>query len=80
MELGVSTRYRSQSKCFSDVSHFTCNPILHSEPSGVLGTNLVIVSSNENYCHIALITYKDFEIGISSYGPQLSFRLWKGYP
>lgn len=64
----------------SDLSHFTRNPVVHSEASAVLGTDLVIVSSTENYCHIAFITYNDFEIGISSYGPELSFSLWKGYP
>jgi len=64
----------------SDLSHLTCNPVMHSEPSGVLGTDLVIVSSTENYCHIAHITYNDFEIAISSYSPELFFSLWRGYP
>jgi hypothetical protein len=79
---GVRCVYNVQKsvKNVSDLSHFTCNPVLHSEPSGVLGTDLVIVSSTENYCPIALITYNHFEIGISSYGPELSFPLWRGYP
>jgi hypothetical protein len=67
-------------KNVSDLSRFTCNPVLHSEPSGVLGTDLAIVSSTEIYYHIALTTYNDFQIGISSYGPELSFPLWRGYP
>jgi len=50
------------------------------KPVPVLGTDMVIVSSTENYCHIAFITYNDLVIGISSYGPELSFSLWKGYP
>lgn len=65
----------------SDLSHFTtCQPVLHSKHSGVLGNDLVIVSRNENCCHIALIIYNECETGISSYGPQLSFPLWRGYP
>jgi len=48
---------------------------MHSELSSVLGTDLVIVSSTENYCHIAFITYNDFEVDISSYSPELSFSL-----
>lgn len=78
---GVRCVYKIQEsvKNVSDLSHFTCNPVLHSEPSSVLGTDLVIVSSTEYYRHIALITYNDFQIGINSYGPELSFPLWTGY-
>ena len=80
MELGVSTRYRSQSKMFQ-IYHIS--PVIQScilNPVVFLGTDLVIVSSTENYCPIALITYNHFEIGISSYGPELSFPLWRGCP
>lgn len=75
----------------SHLSHITTRkPFLHSKPSGILGkflvylvlhkgSDLVVVSSVDNYCHIALISCNDCETGISSYSPELSFPLWRGY-